>query len=85
MDVPIKRYSPLLNNYVFIVDNENDCVVILFPLNDFNKLNKDLRDIVISDIENNIRKNGLKIKEKKVLVHDKYRVGFMSQSFVIGA
>ena len=83
IEIPLKRYSPLLNNYIFIVE-ENE-ITLLFPLNDLNKLNKELKAIVVADIENNIKNSGLKIKEEKVLVHDKYRVGFMSQSFVISA
>ena len=83
IEIPLKRFPIMLKNYVFVIDDDTKDVIILFPLNDLNKANKDLKKIVLDDLKNNITNSGLKIKDEKVLLHDIYKVGFMSQSFRI--
>lgn len=81
LNVPLKRYSVLLKNYICIVDDETKDVIYLFPASDLNKAGKDLKAIVISDIKNNLKKSGIQIAEEKATFNDFYRVGFLSQMF----
>lgn len=81
LSIPLKRYSVLLKNYVCIVDEETKDVIYLFPVSDINKAGKDLKQIVISDVKNNLKKAGLKIADEKATFSDLYRIGFISHMF----
>lgn len=81
LNIPLKRYSVLLKNYVCVVDEETRDVIYLFPASDLNKAGKDLKAIVVSDIKNNLKKSGIQIAEEKATFNDFYRVGFISQMF----
>lgn len=79
---PIKRFS-VLKNYILVVDEDQKDVLLLFPLNDINRVNKQLKQIVLDDLLNNFKIAGLALKEEKGIIRDIYKVGFIPIIFKI--
>lgn len=82
LSTPLRRF-PMLKNYILVFDEENKEVVILFPLNDINRMGRQLKEIVLTDLSNNFKKSGLTLMEKKGVLTDIYRVGFIPIIFGI--
>ena len=85
MTIPLRRYSILLKNYVFVIDDETKDLIILFPQSDLNRANPDLKQIVFADLRNNLKGAKLEIAEEKPTFADFYRVGFISHMIRIPA
>ena len=85
LTVPLRRYSILLKNYTLLVDEETKDIILLIPISDINKANKDLKQIVFNDLRNNIKNANLKILEERPTFADFYRVGFISHMIKISA
>ncbi|MBP3255388.1 MAG: hypothetical protein J6M60_02725 [Clostridia bacterium] len=79
---PLKRF-PMLKNYILVIDEETKDVVIIFPSSDINKVDRQLKEIVFTDLTNNFKRYGLNLKEKKGIFKDVYRVGFIPIIFEI--
>lgn len=82
LSTPVRRF-PMLKNYIFIIDEEANDTVILFPSSDINRVNKQLKDIVFKDLIDNFKKSGLTLIERKGIITDVYRVGFIAVIFSI--
>ena len=77
---PLRRF-PMLKNYVLVIDEEE--AILLFPLNDLNRVNKQLKEIVLNDLINNFKTTGLNLKEVKGASKDSYKLGFIPICFKI--
>ena len=80
--VPLRRFA-MLKNYVLVIDDEENEVILMFPLNDINRVDRKLKDIVFDDLIANFKKAGLNLKEQKGIIKDVYRVGFIPIIFKI--
>lgn len=78
IDTTFKRFSTMIKNYVLVFEDDSPDLIYLFPLNDINKVGKELKQIVIGELRKAWTNAGFNIKEEKPQLNDTYRIGFMA-------